>query len=153
MLPLNFPVYELRTKVEGKRILIFDSIRKKYVALTSEEWVRQCLINYLVIEKGYPAALISVEMPLKYAHLNKRSDILVNNCNGQPLMLIECKAPEISISQKVFEQIAIYNLTIKAPYLMATNGLQHYCMAVATENTPVRFLDVIPEYGQLKVEC
>ena len=151
MLPLNFPVYELRTKVEGKRILIFDSIRKKYITLTPEEWVRQHLINYLVIEKGYPASLISVEMPLKYAHLNKRSDILVNDCNGQPLMLIECKAPEIAISQKVFEQIAIYNLTIKAPYLMVTNGLQHYCMAAATEDTPVRFLDVIPEYKELVI--
>ena len=150
MIALNFPSYVFRTKVEGKRTLIFDSIRKKYIALTSEEWVRQNLINYLVTEKGYPATLISVEMPLKYAHLNKRSDILVNDCNGQPLMLIECKAPEISITQKVFEQIAIYNLTIKAPYLTVTNGLQHYCMIAATESLPVRFLNEIPTYGELK---
>jgi hypothetical protein len=151
MLPLNFPPYEYRTKIEGKRIQIFDSIRKKYIALTPEEWVRQHLINYLVTEKGYPASLISVETPLIYAHLNKRSDILVNNHNGQPLMLIECKAPEVPVSQKTFEQIAIYNLTIKASYMMVTNGLQHYCMIAATESSQIQFLNVIPDYGELRV--
>ncbi|MDR1155468.1 MAG: type I restriction enzyme HsdR N-terminal domain-containing protein [Bacteroidales bacterium] len=149
MTTLNFPSYEVRTKAEGKRMLIFDRIRKKYVALTPEEWVRQHLINYLVSEKGYPATLISVEMPLKYVRVDKRSDVLVNDRNGQPLMLIECKAPEVALTQKVFEQIAVYNLTIQAPCLMLTNGLQHYCLAAATERSPACFLDKTPAYGDL----
>jgi len=142
---INFPEYEFRTKTEGQRTLIFDRIRKKYIVLTPEEFVRQHLINYLVTEKGYPATLISVEAPLKYARMDKRSDLLINNNSGQPLMLVECKAPEVAITQKVFEQIAIYNLTIQAPYLMVTNGLQHYCLKAATSC----FLKEVPEYEEL----
>ena len=147
--PLNFPPFDVRTKAEGKRMLIFDIIRKKYVALTPEEWVRQHLIHYLIAEKNYPAVLISVEMPLKYALVNKRSDVLVHDRNGKPLMLAECKAPEVTITQRVFEQIAIYNLTIQAPCLMVTNGLQHYCLAAATDDSPVHFLNEIPDYEDL----
>ena len=149
---LNFPSFEIRTKTEGSRMLIFDSIRKKYVALTPEEWVRQHLIHYLIKQKGYPATLISVETPLKYAHVDKRSDVLVHDRNGQPLMLAECKAPEVALTQKVFEQISVYNLAIHAPYLMVTNGLQHYCLTVATDSSPACFLNEIPEYGALSVE-
>ena len=130
-------------------MLIFDGIRRKYVALTPEEWVRQHLIHYLVAEKSYPASLMSVETPLKYDRMDKRSDVLVHNRNGQPLMLVECKAPEVAITQKVFEQIAIYNLTIQAPYLMVTNGLQHYCLTAATNSSPACFLNEIPEYEDL----
>ena len=146
---LNFPAFDVRTRTKGKRTLIFDSIRKKYVALTPEEWVRQHLIHYIISEKKYPASLISVETPLKYAYVDKRSDVLVYNRNGQPLMLAECKTPEVAITQKVFEQIAVYNLTIQAPCLMATNGLQHYCLAAATENSPASFLKEIPVYEEL----
>jgi len=150
MLPaLHFPAIDARTKSEGKRLLIFDGIRKKYVALTPEEWVRQHLIHFLIAEKKYPATLISVETPLKYALLDKRSDVLVNDRNGQPLMLAECKAPEIPITQKVFEQLAIYNLAIQAPCLMATNGLQHYCLSAATDSSPACFLDDVPVYEDL----
>jgi hypothetical protein len=149
MKALHFPSFKFRTKTEGCRTLIFDRIRKKYVALTPEEWVRQHLINYLIMHKGYPATLISVEMPLKYAGLDKRSDVLANDRNGKPLMLAECKAPEINVTQKVFEQIAIYNLTIQAPCLMVTNGLQHYCMAVATDSAPAYFLNELPSYDDL----
>ena len=149
MTTLNFPTFEVRTKTKGERMLIFDSIRKKYVALTPEEWVRQHLIHYLVEDKGYPAMLISVEMPLKYAQMDKRSDVLVNDRNGQPLMLAECKAPEVNINQKVFEQIAVYNLTIQAPCLMITNGLQHYCLAAATDSSPACFLNEVPNYNDL----
>jgi len=146
---LHFPVIDARTKAEGKRMLIFDNIRKKYVALTPEEWVRQHLIHYLITEKKYPAMLISVETPLKYARMDKRSDVLVNNRDGQPLMLAECKAPEVAITQKVFEQIAIYNLTIQAPCLMVTNGLQHYCLIAATDSSPACFLNEVPVYEDL----
>ena len=146
---LNFPAFDFRTKAEVNRTLIFDSIRKKYVALTPEEWVRQHLIHYIIYEKNYSASLISVETPLKYANMDKRSDVLVYDRNGQPLMLAECKAPEVAITQKVFEQIAIYNLTIHAPCLMVTNGLQHYCLAAASENSPACFLNEIPVYEEL----
>jgi len=146
---LNFPAFEVRTGTDGNRTLIFDSVRRKYVALTPEEWVRQHLIHYLITQKGYPATLISVETPLKYARVGKRSDVLVNDCNGKPLMLAECKAPEVAVAQKVFEQIAIYNLAIQAPCLLVTNGLQHYCMAAATDHAPARFLNEVPVYGNL----
>ena len=146
---LNFPAFEVRSKTEGKRTLIFDCIRKKYVALTPEEWVRQHLIHYLITEKGCPASLISVETPLKHVCLDKRSDVTVSDRNGNPLMLVECKAPEVTITQKVFEQITIYNHTIKAKYLLITNGLQHYCMAAATDGSQACFLNEIPEYRDL----
>ena len=130
-------------------MLTFDRIRKKYVAHTPEENVRLKLINYLTTTKGYPQTLISVETPHKYSKMNKRSDMLVYDSNGRPLMLVECKAPEVAITDKVFEQIAIYNLAIKAPYLLITNGIQNYCMATATETSPLRFLTEIPEYHDL----
>ena len=130
-------------------MLIFDCIRKKYVALTPEEWVRQHLIHYILEQKNYPSTLISVETPLKYARVDKRSDVLVSDRNGNPLMLAECKAPDVVITQKVFEQIAIYNLAIQAPCLMVTNGLQHYCMTAASDSEPASFLNEIPAYGDL----
>jgi len=146
---LNFPAIDARTKAEGKRTLIFDSIRKKYVALTPEEWVRQHLIHYLITEKGFPATLISVETPLKYARVDKRSDVLAYDRTGQPLMLAECKAPEVAITQKVFEQIAVYNLTLQAPCLMVTNGLQHYCLSAANDSSSACFLNDVPIYEDL----
>ncbi len=149
MTPLNFPEYAMRTKSQGDKTFIFDVVRKKYVALTPEEWVRQHVIRYLVAEKGYPATLISVETPLKYARMDKRSDVLVNDRNGRPVMLVECKAPEVPVTQKVFEQIAVYNTVIRAACLMVTNGLQHYCLAAATETASPCFLKEIPDYKEL----
>ena len=96
--------------------------------------------------------LLSVEMSIKYEHLDKRSDLLVSDRNGHPLMLVECKAPEVAITQKVFEQLAIYNLTIQAPYLMITNGLQHYCLSAATDSSPAQFLKEVPDYCKLIVD-
>jgi len=149
LIALNFPTFEVRTKADGKRMLIFDCIRKKYVALTPEEWVRQHLIHYIIGQKNYPSTLISVETPLKYARMDKRSDVLVSDRNGNPLMLAECKAPDVAITQKVFEQIAVYNLTIQAHCLLVTNGLQHFCMTAASETEPACFLNEIPIYGDL----
>ena len=94
--------------------------------------------------------LISVETPLKYARMDKRSDVLVHDRNGKPLMLAECKAPEIAVTQKVFEQIAIYNLTIQAPCLMVTNGLQHYCLLAPADGSSARFLNEVPVYEELQ---
>ncbi|MDR0814652.1 MAG: type I restriction enzyme HsdR N-terminal domain-containing protein, partial [Bacteroidales bacterium] len=122
---LNFPAYPAQVKTVSGKTVIFDLIRKKYVALTPEEWVRQHLIHYLTTEKQCPSGLISVETSLRFARLNKRSDLIVNDRNGQALLLAECKAPDVAISTKTFEQIAVYNQTIKAPFLLLTNGMQH----------------------------
>lgn len=153
MTPLNFPEYQFRTKISGNKTLIYDPIRKKYVALTPEEWVRQHLIRYLVTEKSYPASLLSIETPLKLVRMNKRSDVLVNDRNGNPLMLIECKAPEVPVTQKVFEQVVIYNMSIKAACLMVTNGLTHYCLTLGAEYSPDCFLRTIPDYKELIGIC
>ena len=131
-------------------MLLFDRIRKKHVTMTPEENVRQSIINYLTAEKGYPHMLISVETSLKYANMKKRTDLLINDSAGRPLMLVECKAPDVVLTNKVFEQIAIYNLAIKAPYMLVTNGIKNYCMSVATESTPPRFLSEIPEYSMIQ---
>ncbi|MDR2848258.1 MAG: type I restriction enzyme HsdR N-terminal domain-containing protein [Bacteroidales bacterium] len=152
MEPLNFPVYQAQIKTTDGKTLIFDLIRKKYVTLTPEEWVRQHLIHYLTTEKKCPSSLISVETSLRFARLNKRSDLIVNDRNGQALLLAECKAPEVAISTKTFEQIAIYNQTVKAPFLLLTNGMQHYCMAAATAAKPAEFLTEIPNYAKLNGE-
>ena len=149
MKTINFPAFEVRTKTEGNRTLIFDGVRRKYVALTPEEWVRQHLIHYLIAEKGYPATLISVETPLKYARMDKRSDVMVSDRNGNPLMLAECKAPEVAVTQKALQQIAVYNAVIHAPCLLVTNGVQHYCLAAADGSSPARFLNEIPQYEDL----
>ena len=149
MMPLNFPTYQFRTKQDNNRMLIFDDIRKKYVTLTPEEWVRQHLIHYLIAEKSYPITLISVETPLIYDKMDKRSDVLIHDRNGLPLMLVECKAPKVTITQKVFEQISIYNKTIQAPCLMITNGIQHYCYTITAEKSTACFLQEIPDYNDL----
>jgi len=149
LITLIFPAFDVRTKIQNKRKMIFDCIRKKYVVLTPEEWVRQHLIHYLMTEKGYPASLISVETHLQYALVKKRTDVLVCDRNGQSLMLAECKAPDVTITQKVFEQIAVYNLTIQAPYLMITNGMQCYCLIADADNFETRFLNETPDYKDL----
>ncbi|MDR0715074.1 MAG: type I restriction enzyme HsdR N-terminal domain-containing protein [Bacteroidales bacterium] len=129
--------------------MIFDSIRKKYVALTPEEWVRQHLIHYLTTEKQYPPSLISIETPLKYALTDKRSDLIIYNRNGQALLLAECKAPNVLITRKTFEQIAIYHQRVCAHTLLLTNGLTHYCVTVRP-GQPARFLTEIPDFSALQ---
>lgn len=147
--PLNFPQYAFRTRQTGEKTFIFDCVRKKYVSLTPEEWVRQHLIHYLINEKSCPASLLSVETPLRVVKTGKRSDLTVSDRNGRPLMLVECKAPEVAITQKTFEQIIIYNMTVKAACLMVTNGLQHYCFTVDRASASLHFPDKIPDYGEL----
>jgi len=126
MRDLNLPSAKLKVKNTENKQFIFDIIRKKYVVLTPEEWVRQHVIHYLHVHKGYSKALIAVEKQLKLYTLTKRFDILVFSKSGQPFLAVECKAPSVSISQDTFDQIARYNLSIKAAYLMVTNGLNHY---------------------------
>ena len=143
---LNFPSYTFRFKNSENKVAIFDEIRKKFVVLTPEEWVRQHVVQYLLLEKKYPKSLINVEKLVKVNGLNKRYDIVVFQPNGEIFLLIECKAPEIAISQQTFDQIARYNLKLNAQYLMVTNGLNHYFCQMDFENEKYVFLKEAPEF-------
>ena len=143
---LNFPNYSFRFKNSENKMAIFDEIRKKFVVLTPEEWVRQHVVQYLLLEKKYPKSLINVEKLVKVNGLNKRYDIVVFQPNGEIFLLIECKAPEVAISQQTFDQIARYNLKLNAQYLMVTNGLNHYFCQMDFENEKYVFLREAPEY-------
>ena len=143
---LNFPSYTFRFKNSENKMAIFDEIRKKFVVLTPEEWVRQHVVQYLLLEKKYPKSLINVEKLVKVNGLNKRYDIVVFQPNGEIFMLIECKAPEVAISQQTFDQIARYNLKLNAQYLMVTNGLNHYFCQMDFENEKYVFLKEAPDF-------
>lgn len=147
MQKLNFPVYSFRFKNSENKVSIFDEIRKKFILLTPEEWVRQHVIQFLLQNKKYPKSLINVEKLIKINDLNKRYDGVVFQPNGEIFLLIECKAPEVAISQHTFDQIARYNLVLKAKYLMVTNGLNHYFCQMDFENEKYVFLKELPEYS------
>lgn len=147
MQALNLPTYEFKYKAgEGGRVLIFDAIRKLYVPLTPEEWVRQHFVRFLTEEKKYPASLVAIELGLKYNQLQKRADILIYNTLGQPLLMVECKAPSVKITQEVFHQIAVYNMSFKVAYLVVTNGMDHFCCEMDYEKATYRFLQMVPEF-------
>ncbi|MFP4024003.1 MAG: type I restriction enzyme HsdR N-terminal domain-containing protein [Thiohalospira sp.] len=143
---LNLPTYSFNIKLKEQRKYIFDFIRKKYVILTPEEWVRQNFLKYLVEEKKYPASLIAVEKEFKLNTLSKRSDAVVYNRSGQPFLIVECKATTVKIDQKVFDQIARYNMKLNVKFLIVTNGLEHYCCKIDIENQKYYFLKDIPEF-------
>jgi type I site-specific restriction-modification system R (restriction) subunit len=147
MQQLNFPKFTFRFKNSENKISIFDVIRKKFLILQPEEWVRQHCVHYLIETKGYPKSLINVEKELKINDLSKRYDIVVFNTNGSILIIIECKAPNINVNQATFDQIAQYNLTLNASYLMVTNGLNHYYCQMDFENKRYHFLRDLPDYG------
>ena len=143
---LNLPTYQFKIyKTNGKHY-IFDVLRKKNIVLTSEEWVRQHFVQYLIKEKKYPKSLIAIEKEIKVNNLKKRFDILIFNKMGKHEIIVECKSPKIKISQDTFDQIARYNLQLKAKYLVVTNGLQHYYCKMDFENQQYVFLENIPEY-------
>lgn len=142
---LNFPTYTFRFKNSENNVSIFDKIRKKFILLTPEEWVRQHVVEFLLIEKKYPKSLINVEKKVNVNGMNKRYDIVVFNSDGTIFLLIECKAPEINVDQKTFDQIARYNLILNAQYLMVTNGLNHYFCEMDFENEKYSFLKELPE--------
>ena len=143
---LKLPDVSSQIKVDPEKNTIFDSFRKKFVALTPEEWVRQHFLHYLVQYLNYPAGLISVEMALQYNKLSRRCDIVVFTRNGVPKMIIECKAPKVKISQKAFDQVAAYNLKLKVDFLVVTNGLNHFCCKMDYTNNSYTFLQEIPDY-------
>ncbi len=147
MQELNFPKFSFRFKNSENKISIFDEIRKKFVILQPEEWVRQHCVQYLIQNKKYPKSLINVEKEIKVNDLRKRYDIVVYNNNGSIHLIIECKSPKITISQSAFDQIARYNLTLDANYLMVTNGINHYYCKMDFKAKRYEFLKDIPEYN------
>ncbi|MFA8433686.1 MAG: type I restriction enzyme HsdR N-terminal domain-containing protein [Marinifilaceae bacterium] len=147
---LNLPNYSFKIKSELQRNLIFDSIRKKYVKLTPEEWVRQNFIQYLIQEKHFPPGLMAVEMGVNINKLPQRSDIVLFNSMGNPLVIVECKATHIKISQETFNQIARYNMKLRVEYLIVTNGLRHYCCKMDYEKQTYSFLPQVPDYLDIR---
>jgi type I site-specific restriction endonuclease len=146
MLRLNLPNYDFKMKTEQGSRQIFDPVRKKMVKLDPEEWVRQNFIQFLNKDKNYPISLMAVEKGLTVNKLSKRFDILCYNNDSKPLLLVECKAPNIKISQAAFDQISIYNLQFKVPFLLVSNGLEHYCCQLDYEKNSYSFLSEIPDY-------
>ncbi|SMC71607.1 type I restriction enzyme HsdR N-terminal domain-containing protein [Cellulophaga tyrosinoxydans] len=145
---LNFPAYDFRFKNTENKVYIFDVVRKKFVVLQPEEWVRQHVIHYLIFEKNYPLSLINVEKQLRVNNLKRRYDIVVFEPNGAIQILIECKAPEVSITQITFDQIARYNMQLQSEYLMVTNGLQHFYCKIDHKQEKYTFLENIPDFSR-----
>lgn len=140
MLQLEFPNYKFKIKNSGNGDYIFDEIRKKYIKLTKEEWVRQNCVKFLINEKNFSSVLINIEKTIKINNLSKRYDIVVYKPDGGIKLLVECKSPEIKINQRTFDQIAVYNMNLKSEQLMVTNGLEHYYCEVNYEKKCYTFL-------------
>jgi hypothetical protein len=146
---LNLPEFSFKIIEGDTRKEIFDPIRKKYVKLTPEEWVRQNFVQYLIQHGKYPAGLIGIEVMFKLNTLTRRVDILVHNRSGIPVMIVECKKPEENINDEVFDQIVCYNMKFKLPYLIVTNGMSHYACKIDNTNRTYEFLNVIPLYEDI----
>jgi len=146
---LNFPKFEYRFKSTENKVSIFDVIRKKFIILQPEEWVRQHCIHYLIKVKKFPLSLINVEKELIINGLKKRYDIVVYNSDGSIHLIVECKSYKVEINQNTFDQIARYNLTLDANYLMVTNGINHYYCQMNMEEERYAFLRDIPEYSRV----
>ena len=133
-------------KIVNETTQIFDEVRKRYLKLTPEEWVRQNFIQYLNQEKKYPLGLMGVEKMVKYNNLKTRSDIVLYNTDGKANIIVECKSPDVHITQDTFYQIAKYNSKLKVKYLVVTNGMKHYCCKMDYENNNIEFLEEIPNF-------
>jgi len=150
MQQLNFGRYNFRFRNSGEKVSVFDEIRRKFIILTPEEWVRQHVVHFLLHEKKYPKSLINVEKLLTINGLTKRYDVVVFNPDGSIFILVECKAPQIKISQTVFDQIARYNMTMQSQFLMVTNGHNHYFCSMDYENEKYIFMEALPDYELAK---
>ena len=144
MRDLNFPKFQFRFKISENKRFIFDDIRKKYVLATPEEWVRQHVVQFLIQIKNYPKSYINVEKSVKINNISKRYDVVVFTPNGKIFLLVECKEPNVAITQQVFDQIARYNLSLNADFLMVTNGLHHYYCKLDYKNEKYQFLTDLP---------
>jgi len=149
MLQLNLPEYNFRIKKQDDKLLIFDAQRKRYVSLTPEEWVRQHFIRFLIEEKGYPAAYLAIEKQLNMNGMKKRCDAILYNDHALPVLIIELKAPTVPITQTTFDQVAVYNAKLKVDFFMISNGIEHYCCKVDTNNSRYEFFPELPDYSNL----
>lgn len=149
--PLSLPPYPAKTRTQEGRTQILDELRQRYVRLTPEEWVRQHFIHYLITQKGYPAALLANEISIKVGNLDRRCDsVLFHRQGGRPRIIMEYKAPHVSITQKVFQQIYAYNSALHADYLFVSNGMQHYGCHIDYHKMEVSFLKEIPNFTELQ---
>jgi type I site-specific restriction endonuclease len=153
MQKLNFPDYDFRIREapgNGQISEIFDTIRRKYVALTPEEWVRQHMARFLAADMGYPRGRIGMEKAIRVNRLVRRPDLVVFGDTGKPLIVVECKAPSVRVTQAVFDQAARYNLTLNAWFFILTNGIKTYCCLMHAPTKTYHFLETIPNYEDLK---
>ncbi len=149
MLSLNLPTFEAKVKEKDGKLVIFDPARRKFVALTPEEWVRQHFVNYLIHYKGYPKELLANEVSLKLNGTSKRCDTVLYDRFLTPLMIVEYKSPLVKITRAVFDQITRYNMAMHVRYLVVSNGISHYCCKIDYEKLTYSFLEEIPAYGNL----
>ncbi|HET9570094.1 MAG TPA: type I restriction enzyme HsdR N-terminal domain-containing protein [Bacteroidales bacterium] len=149
MFELNLPAYDHKIRTVNGKNEIFDFLRHKFVALTPEEWVRQHFAHYLIEEKGYPAGRTVLEASIPYNGRKKRCDAVIYDASLQPLVLVELKAPDVAITQKVFDQIAAYNFALHVNYLIVSNGMNHFCCKMDYEKHRVVFIPNIPTYAEL----
>jgi len=148
LLPLHLPPYPFKIKDENGQLSLFDEIRKRDIIITPEEWVRQHFVQYLIRQKHYPKTLIKLEGGHKLNGMSKRSDIIVFDSTGKKILMVECKAPSVAIDQKVFDQIARYNIVQKITLLAVTNGLQHYYCKIDFEKQRYQFIEELPNYQE-----
>ncbi|MCR5158974.1 MAG: type I restriction enzyme HsdR N-terminal domain-containing protein [Prevotella sp.] len=146
---INLPSYEIKLRQRDGKQEIFDFLRRRYVSLTPEEWVRQHFVHFLVEHKGYPKGLLANELELRVGEKRLRCDTVLYDKQLQPQMIIEYKAPEVSITQRVFNQITVYNMLLHVDYLVVSNGLQHYCCHMDYEHDSYEFLTDIPDYASM----
>ncbi len=147
MIRLNLPEYQFKIqRKDDAKLYIYDELRKKNVVLTPEEWVRQNFIQYMNLEKGIPLSMMVIEKEIELNSLKKRIDLLIYDKNRLPFLIVECKAPHIKINQDTFDQAARYNLTVNAPFLVITNGLEHYYSAIDLQEKTTKFLKDFPPY-------
>lgn len=144
MIKIEYPPYQPKIKEEDNKELIFDEIRKKWIVLTPEEWVRQNFLQYLIQIKKYPASLIAVEKEIKLGELKKRFDIVVYDTNTKPWMIIECKEMNVPLDKSVLDQVLRYNISLSVPYLVITNG--NYCMAVQLKDGGMTVIKTLPAF-------
>lgn len=150
MFSLNLPDFQVKIAVTDGKKMVFDPLRRKYVALTPEEWVRQHFVHFLIQHKGYPSGLLANEVQLTLNGTRKRCDTVLYDRTRTPRMIIEYKAPTVPITRQVFDQITRYNIVLKVDYLIVSNGLEHYCCKVDYERFCCNFLKEIPDYVMLQ---
>lgn len=149
MIALNLPAYTFRIKADGDKSLIYDELRRRFVSLTPEEWVRQHFVRYLIEEKGFPAGRVGNEISLLQNGRKRRCDTVVYDLCGEPLAIVEYKAPHVEITQAVFDQIVRYNTVLQVRYLIVSNGIVHYAVRVDYANHTCHFLPGIPTYSDM----